>query len=422
MLAASREPIPSVVLQHTEESAILRQTRSVLVRAPHVKLHQLARIDERIAAHLDGLAVADEYGSELCEAALETPGAGEVFAAAVRAIEDKDKARLDKLFALAESLPDARRGLISAFGWVSAYSLKGIVAELLAAKEPIRREVGIAACVMHRLDPGSMLAGAIEDPDPRLRARALRAAGEIGRRDLIHACIRRLRDEDATARYYAGASALLLGDRDRSLGVLESLAGLPHPCRGYALGLWLKAVDVSSGHRLLRTFAQQPENQRLLITGIGIVGDAQLIPWLIGLMADDKVARLAGESFSMITGLDLAYLDLERRPPEDFEAGPTEDPEDPDVEMDPDESLPWPDQARIQAWWDANLQGYRPGVRYFMGAPVTQAHCHQVLREGYQRQRRAAAEYLCLLAPGTPLFPTAAPAWRQNRWLNAASP
>ena len=52
-----------------------------------------------------------------------------------------------------------------------------------------------------------------------------------------------------------------------------------------------------------------------------------------------------------------------------------------------------------------------------MGEPVSVPHCQKVLREGYQRQRMAAAEYLCLLNPGTPLFNTRAPAWRQQRWL-----
>ena len=160
-----------------------------------------------------------------------------------------------------------------------------------------------------------------------------------------------------------------------------------------------------------------PANKRLLIQGAGIAGDAQYLPWLIGQMADDAFARLAGESFSMITGLDLAYLDLDRKPPGDFEAGPTENPEDENVEMDPDDSLPWPDQAKIQQWWAVNGRRFQPGVPYFMGAPVTREHCIQVLKEGYQRQRIAAAEYLCLLTPGTPLFNTRAPAWRQQRWL-----
>ena len=52
-----------------------------------------------------------------------------------------------------------------------------------------------------------------------------------------------------------------------------------------------------------------------------------------------ELARVAGEAFTMITGVDIAYEDLEGEWPEDFEAGPTESPEDEDVEMDPDEDL-----------------------------------------------------------------------------------
>jgi uncharacterized protein (TIGR02270 family) len=85
--------------------------------------------------------------------------------------------------------------------------------------------------------------------------------------------------------------------------------------------------------------------------------------------------------------------------------------------MDPDDSLPWPDQAKLQQWWTTNAQQFQSGVRYFVGAPVTRAHCLQVLKDGFQRQRMAAAEYLCLLQPGTPLFNISAPAWRQQRWL-----
>lgn len=418
MLAASRQRIPIVVHQHAEDAAILRHTRSELARAPHVKLHHLARLDERIAAHVDGLTVAGDAGAALCDAELEAPEVGAVFAAAVGAITRRDRARLDKLCSFAGAETNAKRGLISAFGWVSAYDLKGTVAELLAAEEPIRRELGIAACVMHRIDPGTILPQTIDDPNAALRARTLRAIGEAGRRDLLNDCLRHLRDEDSTSRFWAAASALLLGDRDRSLGVLGDFAARLGPCREQALRLWLMAADLPSNHRMLKTLAREPADRRPLIQGVGIAGDAQLVPWLIGLMADDKVARLAGESFSTITGLDLAYLDLERNPPEDFESGPTDDPDDPNVDMDPDESLPWPDQSKIQSWWNANGSSFRAGVRYFVGKPLSPSHCHRVLREGYQRQRRVAAVYLCLLAPGTPLFPTAAPAWRQARWLD----
>ena len=85
--------------------------------------------------------------------------------------------------------------------------------------------------------------------------------------------------------------------------------------------------------------------------------------------------------------------------------------------MDPDEALPWPDAGRVAQWWAGNASRFHKGQRYFAGAPVTRAHCIDLLEHGYQRQRVLAAHYLCLLDPGTPLFNTSAPAWRQRRLL-----
>jgi uncharacterized protein (TIGR02270 family) len=416
MLANVLKPIPHIIQQHAEEAAHLRHMRSNLASAPHVKLHHLRRLDDRLAAHLDGLAVAGEYGSNVCEAALESPGVGEVFAAAVRAIMEKDERRLDKLFSLVDAVPKAQPGLISAFGWVSAPYLEGTVATLLTSMEPFRRQVGITACVMHRVDPGAVLTQSLTYSEPQLHARVLRAAGELGRRDLLASCLNVLEDEDTGTRFWAAWSAMLLGNREKVVKVLESFVLLPNVYRARATRLLLKALDLPSAQQLLKTIAQDP-NKRLVIQGAGIAGDPYYIPWLIKQMEDLKLTRVAGESFSFITGLDLAYLDLERKPPEGVEFGPNDNPEDDNVAMDEDDSLPWPDPEKIQVWWEANKSRFTNGVRYFMGERVTREHCIHVLKEGYQRQRIAAAEYLCLLEPGTQLFPTSAPAWRQERWL-----
>jgi uncharacterized protein (TIGR02270 family) len=110
-------------------------------------------------------------------------------------------------------------------------------------------------------------------------------------------------------------------------------------------------------------------------------------------------------------------VDLERMPPENFESGPIDDPDDPNVDMGPDDGLPWPDADRIKDWWAKNSSRFQLGTRYFMGQPVTREHCIEVLKNGYQRQRILAAHYLCLIDPGTPLFNTSAPAWRQQKLL-----
>jgi uncharacterized protein (TIGR02270 family) len=135
-------------------------------------------------------------------------------------------------------------------------------------------------------------------------------------------------------------------------------------------------------------------------------------------MGDLPVARLAGEAFSLITGTDLRESALDRPAPS-LESRPNDDPESPHVDLDEDDGVPWPDGDKVAQWWDRNARRFQEGTRYFMGQPVTRAHCIGVLKNGYQRQRILAAHHLCLLEPGTPLFNTSSPAWRQRRLLAA---
>jgi len=409
--------VPVVVWQHAEDAALLANTRAHLVRAPHVKLHHLRRLDDRLAAHLDGLAVAGDAAAVLTMAALERPGSGETFTAAVGAIELRDAGHLDKLLAIAEALPDIRSGLIGAFGWVSATTLRGITKPLLDAPNAFHRQVGLAACAMHQVDPGAVLVAALKDADAALRARALRVAGERGQVELLQACLNAMADDDVRCAFEAARAAVLLGDRVTAVTALHATCAEPGPWRGRALGLALRLQTPAAAHAALKALSQDQASVRQLIRAIGVVGDPHYVPWLVQQMHDLKLTRLAGESFSFITGLDLADLDLDRKPPENIELGPNDDPDDTNVAMDEDDSLPWPDPDKIAAWWQASGPRFSPGTRFFMGEPPAPAHCLAVLKTGFQRQRIAAAEYLCLMKPGTAMFNTAAPAWRQQRLL-----
>ena len=80
-------------------------------------------------------------------------------------------------------------------------------------------------------------------------------------------------------------------------------------------------------------------------------------------MDTPELSRVAGESFSFITGIDLAYDDLERDRPDDFIAGPTKNPQDEEVAMDADEDLPWPDPELIARWWGKHHESYPAGQR-----------------------------------------------------------
>ncbi|HEU5136389.1 MAG TPA: TIGR02270 family protein [Steroidobacteraceae bacterium] len=408
---------PWVVAQHAEESAHLRNVRTQLLTAPHIQLPDLGRHDERISAHLDGVALAGDAGFGYCEQLLENPGAGEIFAATVRAIEDGNPQRLGQMLAVAPAATDGWRGLCSALGWVSATHLAGIARSWLASDDPVSRLAGITACALHRVDPGLIAGRRLEDNDLSVRARSLRTAGELGKRELVSATAAAIGQEDPDCQFWAAYGAVLLGAREASLQFLVALAMKEGPRQLPAFQLALLAMSVTEAHDLLRQLSGDPAALRRLIRGAGLAGDPNYIPWLISRMADDALARAAGESFSLVTGLDLAQPDFERSTPGTPASGPTDDPEDDNVALDPDDDLPWPEQAKVQAWWNQNGARFTTGVRHFMGVPPSRAHCIEVLKNGYQRQRIAAAYHLCLLDPGTPLFEWRAPAWRQQREL-----
>lgn len=418
-----RAPIPAIVMQHAEEAVHLRLVRSVLVRAPHIRLAHLARHDERLAAQLDGLAVAGSGAAAALRELLSNATAASVFVATRHAIESRDADRLRSLLALAPLAPANQRGLLSAFGWVSPASLRGITQPLLASDDPGRRGIGLGACAMHRVDPGEALSAGLGDLSvdaAGLRACAARAAAALGRVELSHACATAagLHDiADPADRLAAARSGLLLGDRSGCVAVLHALANGPDPTRESALALLLKIVSPDESQALLKALGKEPAATRTLLRAIGVSADPHYVPWLVSRMHDVHLARLAGEAFSLITGLDLEAMHLDRPAPEDADVGPSDDPNDDDVAMDEDDGLPWPDQDKVASWWNANGSGFGRGARSFMGRPPSTAHCLSVLQTGSQRQRRHAAEYLCLLAPGTPLFNIAAPAWRQKRLL-----
>jgi len=374
-------------------------------------------LDERLAAHIDGLRVAGDDGWSVAEAALDNGGPEDFFPATVLALEAQDD-RSDGLIERAEALPEVVPGVISALGWVSAQFLGGRVKAMLTDASPFRQKLGIAACALHRKDPGPALAHSLASTVDSVRIRALRAAGELGRSDLLPKVRGSLVDVKPEVCFWAAWASILLGDRAKALEVLIAFALKPGERQLQALRLALLAMDVKAGHELLMRFEGIANALRLRTIGAGYIGDSRYAPWLLEQMAQPAVARIAAESFVSITGADFNLEEMEALPPERFDEGPTEDPDDENVELPEDIALPWPNVERIRQWWQINSGRFQPGHRYFLGEPPSVPHCTRVLREGFQRQRVTAALYLSLLQPGHPLFPTSAPAWRQQRWLS----
>ena len=68
MTASSKLPvIADIISQHAEEASFLWLLRDNAVRDPHYSLEDLAELDERVEAHVDGLRIAGEAGWEICK-------------------------------------------------------------------------------------------------------------------------------------------------------------------------------------------------------------------------------------------------------------------------------------------------------------------------------------------------------------------
>lgn len=408
--------ITKIVSQHAEEAAFLWLLRCNAIRQPHYALKDLARLDERVEAHLDGLRVASEAGWDLCKAALGNEEDGEVFAVSVMAFESGIESRIQAVFEAVQKTPELSKGLISALGWMPFQQAAPHAQRLLAAESPLQRLVGLAAYAIHRQDPGPSLKDSLASGDLSLRARALKAVGELGKAPLLPLVKLNLAVEDVPCRYRAACSGALLGE-PAAIPLLQRLAESGHSQCESACAMALRRMSVQEGQAWLQVLASRPDALRLAVQAAGVIGDPANIPWLIQQMANPLVARVAGESFTFITGIDLAYDDLDTDKPEGFEAGPTENPEDENVDMDPDEDLPWPNSQLIEKWWFTHRVQFTNGTRYLCGEPMTIESLNQVLRTGKQRQRRAAAIELSMRQPGTPLFNTNAPGFRQQALL-----
>lgn len=385
----------SVVQQHAEEAAFLWTQRDRAALAPNYSLKDLARLDGRVEAHLDGLRVAGNIGWEICSEARKL-GAGEAFASAILAFESADTRRIDMVLETGCSDPALERGLVSALGWILPAQARQICERLASSESAEVRRVGIAGLAVHRLDAGLPLSVASLDENSRLRSRALEAIGELGRSDLFGALVSHLSDHDAHSRFCAAWSAARIGiDSEPATDALRQIAEAATPDSERAVDTAVRSMSRVGAEAWRQQLGLSPETLRLAVIAAGAIGDPQVIEELIRLMENCVLARIAGDAFSMITGADLnrEHLDADASGGDGEADG-----------ADPDEGLPWPSPERIARWWFARSEGFQPGVRYLRGQPITTESLAGALVQGTQRQRYAAALELSIRNAGQVLF------------------
>ena len=207
--------ITNILSQHVEESSFLWLLRDNAINAPHYSLKDLAKLDGRVEAHIDGLRVAGDEGWDICKEELSWEEPGEVFTASLIAFESGKEERIDEVLKTGLQNWELGRGIVSALGWLPYSVAKKYIDKFLADPLPVLRQVGIAASAIHRQNPyGETLINALKDEDELLKCRALKAVGELGRIDLTNNLKMNFENKNPDISLSAARSAALLGDKN----------------------------------------------------------------------------------------------------------------------------------------------------------------------------------------------------------------
>jgi uncharacterized protein (TIGR02270 family) len=138
--------ITEIVSQHAEESAFLWLLRDSAVYEPHYKLSDLAKLDDRVEAHIDGLRIAGDEGWKICRENFGFEEGGEVFATSVLAFESGIKERVKLVFEAVGEDDELSRGVISALGWLPYEKIEKYAFDLMKSEIPALRRIKLAAC------------------------------------------------------------------------------------------------------------------------------------------------------------------------------------------------------------------------------------------------------------------------------------
>jgi uncharacterized protein (TIGR02270 family) len=396
----------AVLAMHAQEAPFLWGSRDRAVGEAHYTLDALVRLDDRLHAHLEGLQVDAEAGWRQARKALASIDAGVVFMIGALAFRSESVDRVRDAFAAASAWPDGRRPLTSALAWHDDEVSRYWIRQLLKAAAPEHRRLAIDASRLQRGVTPAEAVEAMTDTDAQVRAAGAKAVGECGLTGAVGATRRLLQDHDDNCRFWAAWSLTLLGERD-GLQTLRS-------CCEHSVTAWrsvqliLRALPLEQGRDVIRRLTATQDARKLAIGATGAIGDPQAIPWLLAQMGDPDLARMAAESFSCITGLDIVRDDMAKDAPDDG-AGDSSEQDDAvaQIEWIPsshEDSLPWPDVDKLKHWWHQHKAEFTPGQRHLCGQPVSVNQAVHVLMAGRQRDRASAALELALLRPGTSLF------------------
>lgn len=393
-------PYLDIYERYVDEAAFLWVLRSVAVDQPHYYPGDLAELDKRIDSHLDGLQTSPDAGWQVCLRAAEFEESGEAFTLAVTAFRSLEVQKIQKAIEFGLLNEQTFTGLVAALGWLPGKLCHSWIKKFFTSKDLNHKYLAIAACSVRREDPVDYLERIFARDDclahPKLYARALRIIGELKLDKYVPALEKAVFSDNGDVRFWAIWSGVLLGKKEWVVQLKNTVLE-PGPHQQKAMDLAFRVLPLQLARQWITELAADKTQVRNVIKATGVLGDPQAANWLIANMRTPDVARLAGEAFTLITGILLDPNGLALEVPDLDQAPSGDDDADENINMDEDENLPWPDPDKIAATWQKYGGGFANGKRYFMGRQINAETLKQHIQSGMQRHRHAAAIEFALL-------------------------
>lgn len=364
----------SIYEEHLDEASFLYEQRGRYLEDAEVTLSDVAGLDARLEAHLDGLALGGAQAEALCASKVPGEDAGiqhaavrvfcrtgarEALLEALAAIQQAEAPSLAAAgAALSAELPRAWIEVAHAElarcdakllgAWARAIGYRGLplAAELIAAAERTGAAPPECAWALGELRP---------------------AAGEAFLLGLLW------RGEPAVAR--AAAIALLKCGSKVGSGEIEVLASQGSPWLAVPL-----ALSAQSRFSLLSELERQAsgEERAHALLAFGLAGDPRAIPRLLERLGDEELAKPAAAALQLLTGASLTETAVK---PEPKDESVDDDLVEPDESAEPDEPPVRPttefrlctDPKRWQEWLEPRNEELGKHERLRMGVPASAA-------------------------------------------------
>ena len=343
-----------IIEEHFEELDFLLAQRESVIFAPDWTLEELAQLEERAEAHLDGLRVAELHAVDLARPALAGKECFAAMAAALLfcSLRDVDLEREVVRALEAPSGPGALIGLRLALRHSPIESVLDALRTLAESSDLAVAASAIDVLTFHGVTTvgHARLLGSEEPSDRALAWGAMGRARVVRQGDLTEVG---LQDGEASVRWAALHGAALSGLVELPRICRDSVASRPPTTEVLA---FLGIVGDPQDRNILESATADSQRALDALYGLGALGSAEAVPVLIERMKESgPIATRAAEAFARITGESDVATPVEEGTPQDGER-------DRPIDVD-----------RVLAWWKAHRSRFAPQRRWQCGRDVTDA-------------------------------------------------